>query len=265
MRRKHMLVLVAFAAVIALSFSVGRLSAGSPEPPGGPNAAAAQMHTLEQIYQRINNGGTAAPAMTGFTEPNTPPGTGTMHTLEDIYTRLGTSAHVPRTTAGLCPCGYPGDDSELRRGVLWPNPRFTDNGNGTVTDNLTGLIWLKDANCFGLQTWFQALTLSNALANGQCSLTDGSVAGDWRLANLRELLSLIDYNYYFPAVPPGHPFLNVQTQTPQQGRYWSSNVVSNNALNAWDIDFDIGTVNRNQAKTTPYFMWPVRGGQINPP
>ena len=36
-----------------------------------------------------------------------------------------------------------------KKGVAWPNPRFTDNGNGTVTDNLTGLIWLKNANCFG--------------------------------------------------------------------------------------------------------------------
>ena len=36
-----------------------------------------------------------------------------------------------------------------QKGVAWPNPRFTDNGNGTVTDNLTGLIWLKNANCFG--------------------------------------------------------------------------------------------------------------------
>ncbi len=264
MRTKQVLVVAAFVAVIALSFSVGRLSAGSPEPPGGPNAASAQMHTLEQIYQRINNGGTAVPAMTGFTEPNSPPGTGTMHTLEDIYTRLGTSAHVPRTTAGLCPCGYPGDDSELRRGVLWPFPRFTDNGNGTVTDNLTGLIWTKNANCFGVEDWLSALSVSNALHSGICGLTDVSVAGDWRLANLRELLSLIDYNYYFPAIPPGNPFINVQTQTAVQGRYWTSNVVTNNNPNAWDIDFDIGTVNRNQPKTTAYYVWPVRGGQINP-
>ncbi len=41
-----------------------------------------------------------------------------------------------------------GDDGDLRRGVtLWPAPRFSDNGIGAVTDNLTGLMWLKDANC----------------------------------------------------------------------------------------------------------------------
>ena len=38
-----------------------------------------------------------------------------------------------------------GDDGDLQTGVAWPNPRFKDNLNGTITDNLTGLIWLKDA------------------------------------------------------------------------------------------------------------------------
>ena len=36
----------------------------------------------------------------------------------------------------------------IQVGVPWPNPRFTDNGDGTVTDNLTGLIWLKNATPF---------------------------------------------------------------------------------------------------------------------
>ena len=54
-------------------------------------------------------------------------------------------AMVPKTgqTTGYAT----GDDGALQKGVAWPNPRFTDNGDGTVTDNLTGLIWLKNANC----------------------------------------------------------------------------------------------------------------------
>ena len=39
-----------------------------------------------------------------------------------------------------------GDDGALKKGVAWPSPRFTDNADGTVSDNLTGLIWLKQAN-----------------------------------------------------------------------------------------------------------------------
>jgi len=165
-------------------------------------------------------------------------------------------AAVPRTTRNLCPCGSPGDDSELRKGVMWPDPRFTDNGNGTVTDNLTALVWLKNANCFATQTWAEALSDANGLASPTCGLSDGSTAGQWRLPNVRELLSLIDYNYFSPALPPGLPFTGAQSL-----RYWSSNVVANNAPNAWDIDFDIGTVNRNQPKTNTYYVWPVRDGQ----
>ncbi len=42
-----------------------------------------------------------------------------------------------------------GDDGDYQAGVPVPNPRFTDNGDGTVTDNLTGLTWLKNASCLG--------------------------------------------------------------------------------------------------------------------
>ena len=50
------------------------------------------------------------------------------------------------------------EDGALQKGVAWPTPRFTDNNNGTVTDKLTGLIWMKNADYFGLRTWVQALS-----------------------------------------------------------------------------------------------------------
>jgi hypothetical protein len=67
-----------------------------------------------------------------------------------------------------------GDDGDAQMGVPWPSPRFTDNANGTVTDNLTGLVWLKNANCAdtvggiagGAMTWANAITRSNNLATG---------------------------------------------------------------------------------------------------
>ena len=46
-----------------------------------------------------------------------------------------------------------GDDGDLQQGVTWPDPRFRDNSDGTITDYLTGLMWLKDANCFGSMSW----------------------------------------------------------------------------------------------------------------
>ncbi len=65
--------------------------------------------------------------------------------------------------------------------------RFTDMGNGTVQDNKTGMIWLKNANCFGDLNWSFADLAAKALADGQCGLTDASVAGDWRLPTQNEL------------------------------------------------------------------------------
>ena len=59
----------------------------------------------------------------------------------------GKYAPVPKT--GQTTIYAAGDDGALQKGVAWPTPRFTDNDNGTVTDNLTGLIWMKNANAFG--------------------------------------------------------------------------------------------------------------------
>ena len=66
-------------------------------------------------------------------------------------------APAPVQKTGQITVYGPRDDGYWQQalGVEWPNPRFTDNGDGTVTDNLTGLIWLKDANCFGQKTWDQ--------------------------------------------------------------------------------------------------------------
>ena len=86
-------------------------------------------------------------------------------------------------------------------------------------------------------------------------LTDGSVAGDWRLPNVRELQSLIDYGQYGPALPPGHPFSGVQSLF-----YWSSATYVDNPITAWIVGLGNGVVG-NGTKTNPRDVWPVRGGQ----
>jgi hypothetical protein len=63
-------------------------------------------------------------------------------------------------------------------------PRFTDNGDGTKTDILTGLIW---ANTSYTGTWENAKTFAAVLNSGEYGLTDGSAEGDWRLPTLEEL------------------------------------------------------------------------------
>ena len=47
-----------------------------------------------------------------------------------------------------------------------PDTRFIDNADGTVTDNLTGLVWLQNASCFGPRIWWDALLDANNLAGG---------------------------------------------------------------------------------------------------
>lgn len=138
---------------------------------------------------------------------------------------LGSTAKLPRTgqtrcfdTAGATiPCAGTGQDGELQTGVAWPNPRFKDNGDGTVRDNLTALIWLKNAHCFGFRSWADALKDANGLGEGQCGLVDKSKPGDWRLPNTRELISVMDISTVAPALPIGHPFANLQPTL-----YWTS-------------------------------------------
>jgi len=56
------------------------------------------------------------------------------------------SVQLPQTGQARCyDSAGTGQDGDIRAGVAWPVPRFMDNGDGTVTDNLTGLIWTQNA------------------------------------------------------------------------------------------------------------------------
>jgi hypothetical protein len=175
-----------------------------------------------------------------------------------------------------------GDDGDIQAGVAFPARRFRDNGDGTVTDSLTRLIWLQNANCFSIQTWQNALNAANNLADDpastttnladdpastttnladdpastttDCGLRDGSDAGDWRLPNVKELLSLLDYGNLNPALPTGHPFLNVQSPI-----YWSSTTAAAFPGFAWIVNLNGGRT-IDDGKDNTVFVWPVRGG-----
>jgi hypothetical protein len=181
---------------------------------------------------------------------------------------LAQRARVPQTGQTQCwdvagsptRCDGTGQDGDIQAGVDWPTPRFTNNRNGTVTDKLTGLVWLKNANCFGVQTWQNALNAANTLEDDPASTTtdcghsDGSKAGDWRLPNVKELQSLIDFGTFDPALPSGHPFSGVQSTF-----YWSSTTFVGSPAAAWDVSLHDG-VTTNDFKDGGFFLvWPVRG------
>jgi hypothetical protein len=172
----------------------------------------------------------------------------------------GNYAPVPKT--GQTTPSDTGTDGALRKGVAWPTPRFTDNGNGNVSGNLTGLIWLKNANAFGMKTWADAMTTANGLKSGDVGtgLTDGSQAGDWRLPNVRELQSLLDYGRSYPALPENHPF----TELVWGSYYWSSTTFSAdpNIDAAFDVAIGGNTIADPYNKTNADdYVWCVRGGR----
>jgi hypothetical protein len=243
MRGRYILLLVVVLLALVLVGATLTVWAGDPDSPGGPTSDAAKMYTLEDIYNRINVGTTAI--STTFTEPSSGPGTGTMHTLNEIYDLVGERAPVPKT--GQTTSYRTGDDGDLEKGVSWPSPRFTGNGTGVITDTLTGLMWAENANLDGTKTWNNAIDYCNGLSLGGYT--------DWRLPNVRELFSLIDFSQYNPALPSGHPFDNVQSSY-----YWSSTTYASGTSYAWGVHLGSGYVGSGGKASTGY-VWPVRGGQ----
>ena len=182
-------------------------------------------------------------------------------------------APVPQT--GQTRSYAPGDDGDLQKGVTWPVPRFTDNGDGTVTDNLTRLIWLQNANCGGyvwpnVPIWLTALAdveelnTSGRMNTHDCGDTSkkGSYQTDWRLPNIRELQSLVDYAFFYPALPntagndrwsEGDPFTGV----PSIPFYLSSTITAECYDCGWGVYFNSGS----SSYLGGGYVWVVRGGE----
>ena len=159
---------------------------------------------------------------------------------------------------------YPGDDGDLQWGVRGPSRRFINHGDGTVTDTLTGLMWLKDAFCFGISFWTDAhdLVADFNINPGSYPCADyNATYSDWRLPNRRELLSL---SHREPtagvAIVPDHPFENLF-------HGYSHLLTSNSYFHPptyWQHAWYVGPYFSLQLLTTYYNQsasaWPVRGG-----
>jgi hypothetical protein len=146
-------------------------------------------------------------------------------------------------------CTGTGQDAAHRPGLAWPEPRFEIADEGLVHDALTGLVWLRNANAavFAID-WPEALDHVAAMnESGQLG------HADWRLPNRRELRSLLSCATRSPALPVGHPFLQVNT-----GWYWTSTTSAMAPAYAWRVQMDGGRMFYGK-KTDYALVWPVRG------
>jgi hypothetical protein len=140
--------------------------------------------------------------------------------------------------------------------------RFTDMENGTVRDECSGLIWLKDANVAQGQTsWMVAVGLASLMRHGvPSSLSDGSAVGDWRLPTKSEWEEFVDKTYANPALcnatgdgqwAPGDAFYGVQSNN-----YWSSSL--DGAYIAWIMSMGWGEMYFVPIIPSTHYVWPVR-------
>jgi len=159
----------------------------------------------------------------------------------------------------IIPCVFKRPYAELLSDKPLPDPRFIDNQDGTLTDKLTGLIWLKNTNCFGMMDWDSAHLAVKRLMDGDCGpdpalmLSDGSSAGDWRLPAMSELCTLIDFSRRDPALPSGHMF-----SAAPPGYHWSATTLDHHSGLAWIVYFASGTTCYEAVTNQAGHILPVR-------
>ncbi|MBX3027357.1 DUF1566 domain-containing protein [bacterium] len=158
-------------------------------------------------------------------------------------------------------CSGTAQDGELKKGLTRV---YVDNGDGTITDTRTGLMWEKLSDDGSIHDRDNVYTWGTAKT---AALNTASFAGhnDWRLPNVNELQSLVQYGTVLPAVDAPfntgcNPACTVTTCSCTSATYyWSSTTSTNNPSDAWTVDFNVGGVSP-EFKVTNYSVRAVRDG-----
>jgi hypothetical protein len=179
--------------------------------------------------------------------------------LRTGQTQCWDTAYTPTSCAGT------GQDGETQRGLA---RSYTDNGDGTITDGRTGLMWEKQSSFDGsindsadTYTWQTAFTVKIAALNGI------AFAGhtDWRLPNQLELYSLLDLGKKNPAVSAAFDTNCVSECTVLtcsctiSEYYWSSTTYEDGTALGWYVDFSNGYAGA-AIKSSSLRVRAVRGG-----
>jgi hypothetical protein len=150
---------------------------------------------------------------------------------------------------GEIACAGSGQDGEFVNGATCPDDSRFEIRDFEVFDHLTGLSWLRDAAVAGFPlSWRESLDFIETMNRDTTAGHD-----DWRLPNRRELRSLVSHGTARPALPEGHPFINVV-----QSWYWTSTTAAINYAYAWYINME-GARMFYGAKNQYFMLWPVRG------
>ena len=177
------------------------------------------------------------------------------------------------TTPNGIPCAGTGQDGELQKGVV---RSYTDNGDGTITDNQTGLTWEKKSDDGTIHDKDDTYNFTDAIGVFIAGLNTASFGGhnDWRLPNRFELDTLVDLGEQNPATPStfndncgaqssGNVGCTVTTCncTPPVA-YWTSTTfptVPPQLPYAWNVYFFLGNTGFDY-KLNPNYVRAVRGG-----
>lgn len=208
-------------------------------------------------------------ARAGSLEPTHQPGERPMPSLEHIASRMDWAETAVVLDVKCAPYvssdRYDYDQMELmgytyRPGIPWPHPRFlvgTGAASNVVTDLATGLMWVKNQHP-------TKMNATNAIQ--YCEALDGSEGRggytDWRLPNILELSSLIDFGRRYPALPEGHPFTGISNLF---NYVWSSTLLIYKLAESdtgyprlLRLYFSDGSISADSSSES--YVWPVRGG-----
>ena len=171
------------------------------------------------------------------------------------------------TTVPISTIACPGtrQDGEIQAGATLA---YVDNGNGTITDSNTGLMWEKLSDDGAIHdrdttyTWANAFTVKIATLNGGAGF---AARTDWRMPNKKELESIVNAEVFNPTLSPAFntgcvPGATVLTGScTKSSFYWSSTSNAFDPSKAWRVGFDFGAVTAG-FKADALYVRAVRGG-----
>lgn len=163
-----------------------------------------------------------------------------------------------------------------------PTPRFRDNGNGTITDTMTGLIWEKKSDDGGLHDYDDMPESQYTWSRSGSTQRDGTVFAfvqtlnssnfggrrDWRLPTLEELQTIVSTGGITPGRPVVPPAFDnncipgctvTQCSCTRALNYWTNTVNPADNRQAWYVLFNTGQ-SGTALKTLAFFARAVSGG-----